>query len=322
VNARIDRRTVQRTLATSGALREAFARALGSARLVFLTLLACATASSAHAVVGVTDDRGSSVQLPRPAKRIVSLAPHVTELLFSAGAGERVVGTTEFSDYPAAAKAIPRVGSSTLLDLERIVQLEPDLIVVWGHGTPESQLDRLRSLGIPLFYNEPRVLDDIPRGILRLGVLAGTEPQARQAADLFSTRLASLRSRYADHRPVRLFWQVWEHPLLTISGRHFISDVIRLCGGVNVFEALPALVPAVAIESVVAANPEAIITTTTDAADGSDGLDTWRKLPSLAATTRGHLIALDADTIHRASPRILDGAAVLCEQLEAVRAGR
>jgi iron complex transport system substrate-binding protein len=322
VNARIDRRTVQRTLATSGALREAFARALGIARLVFLTLLACATASSAHAVVGVTDDRGSSVQLPGPAKRIVSLAPHITELLFSSGAGERVVGTTEFSDYPAAAKAIPRVGSSTLLDLERIVQLKPDLIVVWGHGTPESQLDRLRSLGIPLFYNEPRVLDDIPRGILRLGVLAGTEPQARQAADLFSTRLASLRSRYADHRPVRLFWQVWEHPLLTISGRHFIGDVIRLCGGVNVFEALPALVPAVAIESVVAANPEAIITTTTDAADGSDGLDTWRKLPSLAATTRGHLIALDADTIHRASPRILDGAAVLCEQLEAVRAGR
>lgn len=319
MNARIDRRTGRHTLATSGAFRAAVARVLGGTSIFFLALL---TAPAAQAVVSVTDDRGSSVQLPEPAKRIVSLAPHITELLFAAGAGERVVGTTEFSDYPAAAKAIPRVGSSALLDLERIVQLKPDLIVVWGHGTPEAQLDRLRSLGLPLFYNEPRVLNDVPRDILQLGILAGTEPQARQAADVFSTRLAGLRSRYADRRPVRLFWQVWEHPLLTISGRHFIGDVIRLCGGVNVFEALPALVPAVAVESVVAANPEAIITTTTDAADGSDGLDTWRKLPSLAATTRGNLIALDADTIHRASPRILDGAAALCEQLESVRAGR
>ena len=322
MNARIHRRTGQRTLATSGTLRDAFARALGRTSIFFPVLLACLAATAAQAVVGVTDDRGSNVQLPEPAKRIVSLAPHITELLFAAGAGERVVGTTEFSDYPAAAQAIPRVGSSALLDLERIVQLKPDLIVVWGHGTPESQLDRLRSLGLPLFYNEPRVLNDVPRDLLQLGILAGTEPQARRAAEVFSTRLDRLRSRYADRRQVRLFWQVWEHPLLTISGRHFISDVIRLCGGVNVFEALQALVPAVAVESVVAANPEAIITTKTDAADGSDGLDTWRKLPSLAATTRGNLIALDADTIHRASPRILDGAAALCEQLESVRAGR
>ncbi len=286
-----------------------------------LALIACAAAAGAQALVRVVDDRGSTVELHAPAKRIVSLAPHITELLFAAGAGERVVGTTDFSDYPDAAKTIPRVGSSSLLDLERIVLLKPDLIVAWGHGTPASQLERLGGLGIPLFYNEPHVLSDLPRAILQFGMLAGTEVRARRAADEFSARLADLRSRYAKRRPVALFWQVWAHPLLTVNGRHLISDVIRLCGGVNVFAHLPALVPTVSTEAVIGANPEVIVTTTTDAAaDGSDGLDAWRRMPWLRATKEGNLIAIDAETIHRATPRVLDGATALCERLEDVRA--
>jgi iron complex transport system substrate-binding protein len=282
-----------------------------------LMLVACMTTPNAHAVIVVRDDRGSSVELPAAAKRIISLAPHITELLFAAGAGDRVVGTTEFSDYPVAAKNIPRVGNSSHLDLERIVHLKPDLIVVWWHATSELQLDLLRRFGIPLFYEEPHVLDDLPRTLLQFGTVAGTEPQARMAAEAFSARLAGLRSGYAGRPPVRVFWQVWERPLMTFNGRHFVNDVLRLCGGINVFDQLSSLVPSVSIESVVAADPEAIITTTD--AGGGDGLATWRRFPWMTATMRHNLIVLDAETIHRASPRILDGADALCEQLDEVR---
>jgi len=287
-----------------------------------LVLIFCLAAVGARGAVRVTDDRGSTIELGAPAKRIVSLAPNITELLFAAGAGERVVGASEFSDYPAAAKAIPRIGSSAHLDLERIVRLEPDLIVVWGSGTPELQLEALRRLGIALFYTAPRRLEDLPQTMLRLGTLAGSEPRAREAAAAFSARLSDLRSRYAERASVRLFWQVWAHPLLTVNRRHIIDDVIRLCGGANVFADLPSLVPSVSIEAVVVADPEAIVTTTDATADGSDGLDQWRKLRWLSATKHGNFIVLDAGTIDRAAPRILDGATALCEGLETVRSRR
>ncbi|MDQ6620410.1 MAG: cobalamin-binding protein [Pseudomonadota bacterium] len=286
-------------------------------------MVACAWPASASAEVRVIDDRAVPVVLQRPAKRIISLAPHATELLFAAGAGDRIVGTIEFSDFPPAAKAIPRIGSSALLDLEQIVRLDPDLIVVWLHGNAQSQLDRLQRLGVPMFYTESRKLEDIPRALLQFGTLAGSESTARKAAADFSTRLGALRARYAQRSPVPLFWQVWARPLLTINGQQLINDVIRLCGGVNIYERAPMLVPAITIEAVVEANPEAIITTSSDsAADGSDGLDLWRKLPSLRATTLGNLLVLDAEKIHRQSPRILEGAGQLCEQLDLVRSRR
>ena len=287
-----------------------------------LALSLCLAAVGARGAVRVTDDRRSSIALEAPAKRIVSLAPNITELLFAAGAGERVVGVAEFSDYPPAARKIPRIGSSSHLDLERIVQLEPDLVVVWGSGTPELQLEALRRLGVPLFYSEPHTLDDLPRAMLHFGALAGSEPQARAAAVAFSARLSDLRARYARRAPVRLFWEVWAHPLLTVNGRHIIDEAIRLCGGANVFADLPTLVPSVSIEAVIAADPEAIVTTTDASAEGGDGLEQWRRLPWLSATKHGNFIVLDADTIDRASPRILDGAAALCERLEAVRSRR
>jgi iron complex transport system substrate-binding protein len=278
---------------------------------------------SVRADIRVVDDSGATVVLQSPAKRIVSLAPHVTELLFAAGAGDRIVGTTEFSDYPEAARLIPRVGGSSLLDMERVVSLEPDLIVVWWHGSSQNQQDKLKTLGVPIFQNEPRTLDDIPRALLALGRLAGAEDDARRAAQAFTARREALRVRYANASPVVLFWQVWARPLLTVNGRHLISDVVRLCGGVNVFDRLSPLVPAVNIEAVVEANPEAIVTTRTDASvNQADGLADWRALPHLRATLHHNLIVLDADTIHRQSPRILDGADALCERLEDVRTRR
>jgi len=292
-------------------------------RLVRTALLGVAAglcAPAGAAAIDVTDDTGAHVVLAAPARRIVSLAPHTTELLFAAGAGERIAATVDYSDYPEAAKALPRVGSSSLLDMERLVALKPDLVVVWRSGTSPARVESLRALGIPIYLSEPHTLADIPAALVKLGTLAGTGDTARRAAAAFDARMAALQARYAGRRPVRLFWQIWAQPLMTVNGRHVISDAVRLCGGVNIFAALPPLVPAVTVESVVAANPEAIVTTGNDAAaSADDGLAQWRALPRLAATARGNLIVLEAETIHRQAPRVLDGVATLCARLDEVR---
>ncbi|HET9046887.1 MAG TPA: helical backbone metal receptor, partial [Casimicrobiaceae bacterium] len=192
--------------------------------------------------MSVVDDTGSTVTLSAPARRIVSLAPHLTELLFAAGAGDRIVGTVEFSDYPEAAKSIPRVGSSTLLDMERIVALKPDLVVVWRSGTAPARIDALRALGLAIYFDEPHTFAGIAQPLVRLGTLAGTGAAARGAAEAFAARADALRQKYGTRRPVTLFWQVWARPLLTVNRDHVIGDAIRTCGGVNIFADLAPLV--------------------------------------------------------------------------------
>lgn len=294
-------------------------------RLSTLVAIAALTAAAptgvAAAAVSVVDDTGQTVVLRSPARRIVSLAPHTTETLFEAGAGEYIVGTIAFADHPEAAKKIPRVGDSALLDMERIVSLQPDLIVVWLHGNSEKHLAKLRTLGIPIFHTVPRRLTDIPDSLVRMGKLAGTEPQARRAAAAFTARLTQLGQRYRGRSPVPLFYQVWKTPLLTINGTQIISDVIRLCGGKNLFEQASLLVPGVDVEAVVAANPEAIIATGA-AAEYENRFEHWRKLPNLRATASGNLVLVTSDALGRNSPRILDGAELLCDELERVRARR
>lgn len=273
------------------------------------------------AEVRLTDDSGRSVALAEPARRIVSLAPHITELLFAAGAGERVVGTVAYTDYPAAAQRIPHIGDSAQLDLERIVALKPDLIVVWLHGNSQRQIERLLDLGIPVFYNELRRLDDIARAIEQFGQLAGTESVAVSAATAFRAREAEMRAAYASRRPVTVFYQIWDKPLMTINGDHIISDVIRLCGGKNVFAALTQSVPVISTEAVVTADPEAIFGATTEANPKGD-LNSWQNWPRINAVAHDNLFGITADLISRYTPRILEGAQQMCEDLDAARAKR
>jgi len=284
--------------------------------------VACAIlAGAATAEIVVVDDDGKAIVLRQPARRIISLAPHVTELLYAAGAGGALAGASRYSDYPPAALAVPRIGDSFALDAERILSLRPDLVIVWLHGNPEGQLDQLRRLGLPVFSSEPRRLSDIPSTIRRFGVLAGTETAAEAAAAAFERRVAALRTRHSGRPPVPVFYQISERPLLTINRRHIIDDVLRLCGGVNVFAGLDALTPMVSPEAVLAANPEAIVTAGGEAGNEA-GFALWSKLPSLLATQRGNFVMIHSDTISRQSDRILDGGAALCEQLEMVRARR
>lgn len=284
-----------------------------------ITFVLCCAA--AHAEIRLVDDKGETVVLKEPARRIISLAPHVTELLYAAGAGERIVGAVEYSNYPEAAKAIPRVGNNQQLDLERIVALKPDLIVVWLHGNVQRQLDKLLKLGTPVFYNEPHKLGDIAHAIEQFGQLAGTEAVATQAARAFAAREAELRKRYAGRPPVRVFYQIWQKPLMTINGEHLISDVIRLCGGQNVFADLKPLVPVVSTEAVLEAAPEAIGTAIINS-KAQDGLEGWKKWTHLTATARNNFFLIPTDLISRHAPRILDGAQQMCESLDAVRAKR
>ena len=283
--------------------------------LSFALTLLCSVASAA---ITVTDDAGKTVTLQAPAKRILSLAPHVTELLYAAGAGDAIVGTVEYSDFPEAAKKIPRVGGHSALDLERIVSLKPDLIVIWLHGNAQKQLDRLLELGIPAFYNEPTKLDDIPRSIETLGILTGNSTQARAAAAAFRAKVEALRARYANRAPVSLFYQVWNKPLTTLNGQHLVADVINLCGGKSLFADLKPKAPAVAMEAVIEADPEAIVSTSIQ----KDGLDLWTKWTRMRAVKNGHLFAMDGNLINRHGPRITEGAEKLCEILESVRQRR
>src|SRR3989344_7869297 len=222
----------------------------------FRLWLGCmAIISTAHAEIIVSDDAGRMFILASPASRIVSLAPHVTELLYAAGAGNFVVGAVAYSDYPAAAKTIPRVGSGAGLDIEAIVALRPDLIIGWQTGNPAWPIERLAKLGFPVFMTEPRHIDDVADLLVRFGRLAGTEKAAGKSAGEFRRHAARLRARYSGRPTVTVFYQLLDSSLLTVNGRHLISDVIKLCGGNNVFADLPALVPRIDTESVLRKNP-------------------------------------------------------------------
>jgi len=273
-----------------------------------------------QAAVSVIDDAGLEVTLEAPAQRIISLAPHITELLFAAGAGTQLAGVSEFSDHPEAARAIALIGGGGGLDVEAITALRPDLVVAWQSGNPEAAIRQLRSLGIPVFISEPRHLDDVPATLLRLGQLAGTEAEAGAQAAAFTERHADLARRYAGQAVVRVFYQVWDRPLMTVNGEHLISDVIRLCGGSNVFSGLPALAPQVDVEAVLAADPEVIIVGS-DAAGPAPELQAWRAWPTLQAVAQGRLYSVQRELLVRHSPRILDGAGQLCGILEQVRSG-
>ncbi|HLB30068.1 MAG TPA: cobalamin-binding protein [Gammaproteobacteria bacterium] len=275
----------------------------------------------AFAEITVLDDAGNELTLRAPARRVISLAPHVTELLYAAGAGNYVVGAVEYSDYPEQAKRIPRVGGGSGLDIEKIVGLHPDLIISWQSGNPSWQTERIKQLGFPVFVTEPRHVGDVASLIERFGRLTATEAHAREMVGLFVRDQKNLRDRYAKRSPVTVFYQILDSSLLTISQRHLISDVIQLCGGGNVFADLPGLTSRVDVESVLQKNPEVIL------ASGYEPLwpawdERWRSWPTLSASARGNLFFIPPDLIHRHSPRILQGAEQVCAALEKAREAR
>jgi len=283
---------------------------------LLLPLLVLAHGAAAEPRVA-TDDRGEVVRLTAPARRIVSLAPNATEMTYAAGAGSALVGAVGSSDFPAAARALPRVGDAFGLDVERIVALRPDLVLTWPYTVP-AQLATLRARGVRVFTIDSRQVDDIASAIERIGILAGTEQVAAPAARTLRQRARELEARYRDRPPVRVFYEVWATPLVTLGGTHLVSRAMETCGGRNVFASLSTPAPTVSIEAVLASAPDAIVAGG-DAGARPEWLEEWRRWPALPAVSAGNLFAIDADHLHRAGPRFLQGVADLCAILDSAR---
>ena len=266
----------------------------------------------------VVDDIGRTVQLEKPAERIVSLAPHITENLFAAGIGQRVVGVVSYSDHPAEARNIPHVGGYDNFDTEQVLAMQPDLVVAWKEGNQFHQVERLMDLGLTVFVNEPQQLEDVAADIIRFGILGGREGEARAVAQEYIGGLAQLREQYSGLEKVTVFYQVWPNPLITVTDKQIIGNVIRICGGSNIFAGLGTPTPQVGKEAVLAKNPDTIIASGMNEAR-PDWLDEWKHWTFLRAARYDNLFFIDPDIIQRHTPRILLGSRQLCEVLERAR---
>ena len=285
---------------------------------LIVTLYGLHGALAAAPAVSVVDDAGQRIVLQKPAKRIIALSPHVVETLYVAGAGNKIVGAVDYSDYPNAAKSIPRVGGYSLVNLEAIVALQPDLVIAWETGNSPAAIEKLRALRIPVYLSQPNTLEDIGAEIRRFGVLAGTEPVANKAADQYAQRLSALKKRYQNRSTVRVFYQISEAPLMTIGGKQIITNALSICGGKNVFDQLTPMASVITSEAVIAENPEAIMTSGMQKLNPT-GLDFWKKWPALTATQRNNFFFIDPDLMNRNGPRMLAGTDALCKALQTAR---
>jgi iron complex transport system substrate-binding protein len=257
------------------------------------------------------------IQMPAfAASRIVSLAPNLTELAFAAGAGERIVGTAEYSDFPQQAKAIPRIGDAFRVDYERILALQPDAILAWEPGTPHATVERLRALRLTVTTIRTQRLGDIGKAVRDIGGIAGTTEIASAEADRFEQTIDSLRKEYGGRAPVTVFLQINDQPLYTINGSQIMNEVISLCGGVNVFAELNELAPQIGVEAVIAVDPQVIIST--GPADAPAFVQ-WRRWPQIRAVHANNLYALPPDNLARSTTRLASGARDMCRTLQTAR---
>ena len=287
---------------------------------VLLAALSVA-ASLARADIVVTDDRGVRLRLDALAERIVALAPSITELVYATGAGGKLVAVPRFSDYPPEAAALPLIGDASSIDAERVLSLKPDLIIGWKSGNRLADIARIERLGLRVLVIEPAALSDLPRVLRMIGALAGTAPAAENAARAFEDAVGALQARYAGASTVRVFYEIWHQPLMTVNRQHMISDVIRLCGGENIFAALPVLTPVVSLEAVIARRP-AVVIGGGSAMSAEELAALWRQHANLAGLRDLPVVWIDPDSIQRQTPRVLRGAAAVCAALDTIRGTR
>jgi len=285
---------------------------------LWLALLFLAGIAVPAQAITVLDFSGREVTLDQPAKRIVALAPHIVENLYSAGAGDKLVGVVSYSNFPDEAKNVPEVGTYNAFSLEQVLALNPDLIVMWGSGNGMQTLSKFEALGIPVYVSELRQLSDVPKSIRNLSQLAGTPAIGEAEASRIETELNALHRRYGEKRSLSVLYQIWNDPLQTVNGEHLISEIISLCGGHNVFGDASSLAPRVSIESVLLRDPDAIVASGMGEAR-PEWLDQWRAYPSLTAVADEALFFVNPDHLQRPSARIVLGAQSLCQQLDQIR---
>ncbi len=252
-------------------------------------------------------------------ERIVTLAPNLTELVFAVGAEDALVGVSAWSDYPPEALELPVVGDAFTVDQEQLALLEPDLLLVWESGTPQHAVDQLRKTGYVVETIRTRGLRDISSALLRVGELTGRSTEAEAAASDYEQALQELREAQAEAAPIRVFYQVSARPLYTVNSEHYVSELIEICGGTNVFADLGDLAPGISVEAVVDRNPEVMLAST-DA--GDDAFEEWQRWPAVTANLYGNLFLLPADEIARATPRLIVAGGAMCLALQRARFNR
>lgn len=294
--------------------------------LAFSTLILSACADSLESAAGscdnklcVTDFAGNQVNLARPATRIIAMAPHAVENVFSAGAGDKLVGVVDYSNYPEAASKLPVVVGYQSINFEKIIELEPDLIIAWESGNSHAAVSRLRELGFTVYMDEPKSVGDIAKSLKDIGVLADTSEVAIPVAERFLRDFGRITTKYSQSQSVSVFYQVWNSPLQTINGEHVITSAIEACGGQNIYAEEFAVAPVINIESVLERDPQAII-----AGGMGEGrpawLDEWLQWPTLNAAKNNHLFHVNPDHTQRHTVRLLLGIKAICAQLDEVRA--
>lgn len=252
-------------------------------------------------------------------QRVVTLAPNLTELVYAVGAGETLVGVSAWSDYPPAARDLPVIGDAFTLDQEQLALLDPDLVLAWESGTPAHTVDELRQRGFNVAVIRTRGLVDIASGMRQIGDLTGHLQQADAAAVAFIEELEALRETHVHVEPIDVFYQVSARPLYTINSEHFVSELIDICGGKNIFSDLDSLAPAVDVEAVIDRNPEVLLSTTDE---GEDAFAQWQRWPRIAAVLYGNQFLLPADELARATPRLVAAGAAICRALQRARSNR
>jgi iron complex transport system substrate-binding protein len=280
--------------------------------------MAFSTFAPSAAAVTVKDDVGYTVNLPSHPQRIVSLAPGATEMLFAAGAGQQVIATVQYSDEPAAARQIPRIGDVVAIDLEKLVALRPQVAVVWPGGGNPAQIEEIGRIGVPLYRQQVNSLADLPASLRRLGSLAGTSAEAERAAIAIEARLSGLAHKYRNDRHPTVLLQVWNHPIYTVGGSHLMSDVLKLCGARNVFDDLREQGPVIDVEAVVARNPDIIVAAAPPGA-GPEWVADWQRFATLRAVRNGNVLMFEDQRLTRLGPSVIDAAEELCKALAKAR---
>jgi iron complex transport system substrate-binding protein len=285
----------------------------------FIILLISLLPIIANAQPRIFHDAASyEFKLNKPARRIISLAPNLTEIIFAAGAGKYLVGVSSFSDYPPEAKKLPIVANFNNLDMEKIVNLHPDLVIAWQGGNQLKQLNRLRKLGIPVYIASFCKITDIPKNMLVVGELAGTDKVANEAANKFTQTYLYLKHNYLRKKPVTVFYELSLQPLMTLNERSLVGQVIDLCGGRNIFAATSTLAPHVNLANVLAADPQ-LIFVSDQAGTGDNAIKIWNDYRQLTATKKHHVFVVDSNMLERYGPRILQGAKTVCAYIDLVR---
>jgi iron complex transport system substrate-binding protein len=280
-------------------------------------LLPAALAHAQAPPLELVDDAGHEVALAHPAQRIVALAPHLTELVYAAGAGRQLVAVGKYSDFPPDALTKPVISDAFAVNYEALAGLKPDLVLVWGSGTPDRIKSKLRTLGVPVYEIEIRTVAGLVDTLRRIGRLAGSEGVAQARATAIAADWDALKATYGGRRPVRVFFQLWDAPLMTLNGQHLVSSAIAACGGSNVFADVPTLTATVSWEAAVQRDPELVVSAGAPGERGKPGR--WAEFKRVSAVRHGEFGHVEGDLLDRSGPRFVDGARELCEAIDHAR---